>query len=54
MHGGASPGAPRGAANGNYRTGHYTCERIAERRQLAAWLRAAARFVRPPKDQAEI
>jgi len=39
MHGGSSPGAPRGEANGNYRHGRFTCEAIAERRQLAAWLR---------------
>jgi hypothetical protein len=33
MHGGSSPGAPKGKANGNYRNGRFTCEAIAERRQ---------------------
>ena len=40
MHGGASPGAPRGKANGNYKTGRFTCEAIEQRGQLAAWIRA--------------
>jgi hypothetical protein len=31
MHGGASPGAPRGARNGNYRHGHYMAEAEARR-----------------------
>ena len=26
--------------NRNYRTGRFTCEAIAQRRQLAAWIRA--------------
>ena len=34
MHGGRSPGAPRGKANGN----QFTCEAIAVRRQLAVWI----------------
>ncbi len=42
MHGGLSPGAPRGEANGNYRTGRFTREAIRERRQLNAWIRMAA------------
>jgi hypothetical protein len=41
---GASPGAPKGKANGNYRTGHFTCEAIAERRQLSVWIRAMAQL----------
>ena len=44
MHGGSSPGAPRGPANGNYRNGRFTCEAVAERRQLAAWIRAMAQL----------
>jgi hypothetical protein len=32
LHGGASPGAPRGAANGRYVDGHWTCEAVEERR----------------------
>jgi hypothetical protein len=39
MHGGSSPGAPKGDANGNYRHGRFTCESIEMRRQLAAWIR---------------
>ncbi len=41
MHGGAKgSGAPSGPANGNYRTGFWTKEAIAERRRLSALLRA--------------
>ena len=39
MHGGKSPGAPKGKANGNYKTGQYTCEAITQRRHLNAWIR---------------
>jgi hypothetical protein len=39
MHGGSSPGAPKGKANGNYKTGRFTCEAIERRRQLNAWIR---------------
>ena len=36
MHGGSrGSGGPRGAANGNYRTGNFTKEAIQERRQRA-------------------
>jgi hypothetical protein len=40
MHGGSSPGAPKGKANGNYRHGRFTCEAIEEPRQLNAWIKA--------------
>jgi hypothetical protein len=36
LHGGLSPGAPRGARNGNYKHGGWTKEAIEERR----WLRS--------------
>jgi hypothetical protein len=36
LHGGLSPGAPRGMKNGNYRNGHWTAEAMEER----SWLRA--------------
>jgi len=36
LHGGLSPGAPRGQRNGNFRDGHWTAEAVAERR----WLRS--------------
>jgi hypothetical protein len=39
MHGGSSPGAPKGKTNGNYKTGRFTCEAIEQRRQLNAWIR---------------
>src|SRR5215218_2595591 len=39
MHGGASPGAPKGEHNGNYRHGRFTNEAIACRRELGIWLR---------------
>jgi hypothetical protein len=38
IHGGLSPGAPRGAMNGNYKDGHWTIEAAGERR----WLRSLA------------
>ena len=43
MHGGASPGAPRGEANGNYRHGRFTCEAIERRRELNALIRMFAK-----------
>ncbi len=39
MHGGKSPGAPKGNRNA-LKHGRYTAEAIAERRELAALLRA--------------
>jgi hypothetical protein len=36
LHGGLSPGAPRGSWNGNYTNGEWTTEAIEERR----WLRS--------------
>jgi hypothetical protein len=42
LHGGISPGAPKGAANGNYRSGEWTAEAIEERR----WLRSLIRIAR--------
>ena len=42
MHGGPSPGAPKGKGNGNYRTGRFTGEAIRQRRQLNAWIRMVA------------
>jgi hypothetical protein len=32
IHGGLSPGAPRGKQNGNYIDGYYTAEAVRERR----------------------
>lgn len=39
LHGGRSPGAPRGSKNGNYRTGEWTAEAFDERQ----WLRTLVR-----------
>ena len=36
LHGGLSPGAPRGAKNGNFKNGVWTADAIEERR----WLRS--------------
>ena len=40
IHGGASPGAPRGAANGNYRDGYWTYEAVEERKFIRSLLKA--------------
>lgn len=40
MHGGSSPGAPKGKANGMFKHGHRTHEAIAERRELNLWIKA--------------
>ncbi|WP_374394403.1 HGGxSTG domain-containing protein [Sphingopyxis sp.] len=40
LHGGASPGAPTGEANGNYKHGMRTKAAIAERRKLTNLARA--------------
>jgi hypothetical protein len=40
MHGGASPGAPKGERNGNYRTGRFTNEAIRSRRELNGMIRS--------------
>jgi hypothetical protein len=39
MHGGASPGAPTGKANGNYRHGDFTREALQQRRMLNSLIR---------------
>ena len=44
MHGGLSPGAPKGNKHA-FRHGHYTAEAIAERRQLAALVREMKELV---------
>jgi hypothetical protein len=42
LHGGLSPGAPRGTKNGNYRAGQWTAEAIEERRWLRSLVKAFA------------
>jgi glucans biosynthesis protein len=43
LHGGLSPGAPRGSRNGNYKNGEWTAEAIEERRWLRSLVRDFAR-----------
>ena len=43
MHGGTSPGAPKGKANGNYKHGQFTNEAIESRRTLNALIRMLGR-----------
>jgi hypothetical protein len=40
-HGGASPGAPRGSANGRFRDGYWTHEALEERRFIRLLLKGA-------------
>jgi glucans biosynthesis protein len=40
LHGGLSPGAPRGSRNGNYTDGGWTAEAIEERKWLRSLVRA--------------
>jgi hypothetical protein len=43
LHGGLSPGAPRGAKNGNFRNGDWTAESIEERKWLRSLVRSFAK-----------
>jgi hypothetical protein len=45
MHGGTSPGAPTGKANGNYRSGNWTKEWLELRRQVTAMCREAKAII---------
>src|SRR5258708_6783716 len=46
LHGGLSPGAPRGQKNGNFKTGDWTIEAIEERK----WLRSLVQsFANPAR-----
>ena len=44
MHGGMSPGAPMGEANGSYRHGRFTNEAIERRRELNSWIKAMGKM----------
>jgi hypothetical protein len=46
MHGGPSPGAPKGNKNA-YKHGHYTADAIARRRSIATLIRSVAESARP-------
>ena len=43
MHGGTSPGAPKGKANGSYKHGRFTNEAVEGRRGLNALIRELRR-----------
>ena len=43
LHGGLSPGAPRGSKNGNFKTGDWTAEAIAERKWLRSLVQSFAK-----------
>jgi hypothetical protein len=43
LHGGLSPGAPRGVKNGNYKTGDWTSEAINERKWLRSLVQSFAK-----------
>ena len=47
LHGGLSPGAPRGPKNGNYRNGSWTLEALEERR----WLRSLVNTFAKPESK---
>jgi hypothetical protein len=43
LHGGLSPGAPRGPKNGNFKSGDWTAEAIEERKWLRSLVRCFAK-----------
>ena len=43
LHGGLSPGAPRGPKNGNFKSGDWTAEAIAERKWLGSIVQSFAK-----------
>jgi hypothetical protein len=43
LHGGLSPGAPKGNANGNFKTGYWTAEAVEERRWMREMLQLCAK-----------
>jgi hypothetical protein len=47
LHGGLSPGAPQGPANGNYRDGYWTQQAVQERR----WARELVRQFAKPRQK---
>jgi hypothetical protein len=40
IHGGLSPGAPRGAANGRFKDGYWTRDAVEERKFIRSLLKA--------------
>jgi hypothetical protein len=43
LHGGLSPGAPRGPKNGNFKSGDWTSEAVEERKWLRSLVNAFAK-----------
>jgi hypothetical protein len=43
IHGGLSPGAPRGKQNGNFKHGFWTCEAVQERKWLKEMVELCAK-----------
>ena len=43
LHGGLSPGAPRGPKNGNFKSGDWTADAIAERKWLRSLVQSFAK-----------
>jgi hypothetical protein len=48
LHGGLSPGAPRGAKNGNYKNGDWTAEATRERQWLRSLVQSFAKTETTP------
>jgi hypothetical protein len=51
MHGGASPGAPRGKGNGMWKHGLRSVETIERRRQMTAEMRELRRLMRALREE---
>jgi glucans biosynthesis protein len=45
IHGGVSPGAPRGDRNGNFKNGYWTAESVEERRWTKEMLQLYAKAI---------
>jgi glucans biosynthesis protein len=43
LHGGLSPGAPKGSGNGNFKDGYWTAEAVEERRWMKDMLQLYAK-----------
>jgi hypothetical protein len=54
MHGGLSPGAPKGKANGRYRDGYWTAEAIQERKRVRDVARTYAATKRAEIDSSHL
>jgi hypothetical protein len=47
LHGGRSPGAPKGRGNGNYKDGTFTTEAVEERQWLTSVVRTYGKLGQP-------